>query len=625
MTRSSKKELISIIIGVLALAAALLITELVGDIPTLARIIIFLIPYLILGVNVIIDAVRGMFNGELMDENFLMSAASIGAICLGEYTEAVLVMLLYSIGEFLQSLAVGKSRNSISALMDIRPDSANIERDGEIITVAPEDVSIGEIILVRAGDRIPLDGTVIDGASGINTSALTGESLPRDVTVGDEVLSGCINLNGTLRIRVERKAEDSTASRILELIEGAAANKSPSEEFITKFAKWYTPSVVGFAFLLAVIPPLFFFGSWNTWIYRALTFLVISCPCALVISVPLTFFSGIGCSSKRGILIKGSNYLESLSKCGTVVFDKTGTLTKGKFAIKKLNPVDVTDDELLRYAAACEQFSTHPLALSIINTYGDKPIPQSEQNEELAGRGVCATVEGHKICCGNINLMREIGIIVDEPDEAGTVIHVARDGKYIGFILIADETKSNVKTTVELLEQGQNVHTVMLTGDRRRIGEATAEELGISEFHAELLPQDKVSCLESLMSSNTDNKRTTVFIGDGINDAPVLARADVGIAMGCLGSDAAIEAADVVIMDDNLEKIPMAIAISKQTVKIAWQNIAFALAVKLIVLVLGAFGFAEMWLALFADVGVCLLAVLNSMRAMGIGKDKRIS
>lgn len=616
MTHSNKRDCFSIIIGAFTLMSALLITEFIKSLPTWAKILIFVVPYTILGMSVIIDALRGLFSGELLDENFLMSAASIGAICLGEYTEAVLVMLLYRIGEFLQSLAVGRSRKSISALMDIMPDNANLERNGEIISVAPEDVNAGDIIIVRAGDRIPLDGTVIEGTSGINTSALTGESIPEDVSIGDEVLSGCINLNGTLRVRVDKQADDSTVSRILELIEGAAANKSPSEDFITKFAKWYTPSVVAFAIALAIIPPLFFGNEWSTWIYRALTFLVISCPCALVISVPLTFFSGIGCSSKRGILIKGSNYLEALSKCGTVVFDKTGTLTKGKFVIRKLNPIGVSAEELLSFAAACEQFSTHPLAQSIMEAHGNENVLESENNEEIAGKGVRATVNGHMVCCGNISLMRDMDKTIDEPDEAGTVIHVLRDGEYIGFILIADEVKSNAKVTVEKLEGENGIHTVMLTGDRKRIGEDTARELGISEVHTELLPQDKVSCLESLMKANCEKKMKTAFVGDGINDAPVLARADIGIAMGCLGSDAAIEAADVVIMDDNLEKIPMAVAISNRTVNIAWQNITFALAIKFIVLILGTMGIAEMWLALFADVGVCLLAVLNSMRAM---------
>ncbi len=620
MTHSDKKELFSIIVGAIALAAAVIITKLISDIPTWLQILIFLVSYMLLGWNVIYDAIHGLIGGEFLDENFLMSIASIGAICVGEYTEAVLVMLLYRIGEFLQGLAVGRSRNSIASLMDIRPDSANLERDGEILSVMPEDVHIGDIILVRPGDRIPLDGTIIDGNSGLNTAALTGESLPRDVTVGDNVLSGCINLNGTIRVRVDKESDDSTASRVLELIEGAASNKSHSENFITRFAKWYTPSVVILALLLAVIPPLFFSQNWSSWLYRALTFLVISCPCALVISVPLTFFSGIGCASKRGILVKGSNYLEALGRCGTVVFDKTGTLTKGSFAIKRIEPFGIAEDDLLRYAAACEQFSTHPLAQSIMAAYGDRDIPESIENVELAGKGVRSIVDGHEICCGNISMMHDIDVMEDEPDEAGTIIHVACDGKYIGYILIADEVKSNASTTIGILERKQNVHTVMLTGDRKRIGEDTAHELGISEVHAELLPQDKVACLEGLLEDGASRNIKVAFVGDGINDAPVLARADVGIAMGCLGSDAAIEAADVVIMDDNLEKIPKAIAISKNTVKIAWQNIIFALAVKFIVLILGIFGIAEMWIALFADVGVCLLAVLNSMRALSIEK-----
>ena len=618
MTRSNIREIISIIIGALLLGAALIITKLLPQLDTWVKLLIFLVPYLLLGWSVIYDAIHGIVSGQFLDENFLMTIASIGAICVGEYMEAVLVMLLYRIGEFLQRLAVGKSRASISQLMDICPDSANLERGGEVVTVTPDEVQVGDIIVVRAGDRIPLDGTVIEGTSGINTSALTGESLPRDVTVGDSVLSGCINLNGTLRVRVDKEESESTAVRVLELIEGAASNKSKSEDFITKFAKWYTPSVVIAVVLLAIIPPLFFNQDWNTWIYRALTFLVISCPCALVISVPLTFFSGIGCASKNGILVKGSNYLEALDKCAAVVFDKTGTLTKGSFTITKLCPDGITEAELLRYAAACEQFSSHPLALSVMKAYGEAPVPEAVHSEALAGLGVRAVVEEHELYCGNIRLMREIGALNDEPDEAGTIMHLAMDGKHIGYIVISDELKPTAETAVKTLETKFGIRTVMLTGDRRRIGEETADRLGISEVHAELLPQDKVSCMETIIDKVKTERRSAAFVGDGINDAPVLARADIGIAMGGLGSDAAIEAADIVLMDDDPEKIPFAIGISKKTVRIAWQNIILALAVKLAVLALGAIGLAEMWMALFADVGVCLIAVLNSMRAMSV-------
>lgn len=615
MSKSQKKELLSIIIGAILLAAAVIVTKTVLKGPTWAVLLIFLVPYLWLGYKVLFDAVHGLVSGSFMDENFLMSVASIGALCIGEHTEAVLVMLLYCIGELLEELAIGRSRSSIAALTDIRPDRANLEKNGEIIETDCEKVHVGDIILVRAGERIPLDGIVIEGSSGLNTSALTGESLPRDVTVGDEVLSGCINISGTLRIKTVKEACDSTASRILELIEGASANKSKSEGFITKFAKWYTPAVIVIVILLAVIPPLFFNQSWSDWVYNALNILVISCPCALVISVPLTFFGGIGAASRKGILVKGSNYLETLSKCSTMVFDKTGTLTKGTFKIKRINAVGVSEEELLTLTAACERFSTHPLAHSILAYCGNRELPELSGNEELAGLGVRGTIDGHVICCGNIRLMEKIGVDCEECCEAGTAVYTSCDGKYIGYILIADEIKEDAAEGISRLQDKQSVRSVMLSGDRKLIAEETAEKLGISEVHYELLPEDKVKYMEDILADRSKNP-VVAYVGDGINDAPVLARADVGIAMGGLGSDAAIEAADIVIMDDSIRKLPLAVGIAKQTVKIANENIAFALAVKFAVFILAAFGMSKMWMAILADVGVCLVAVLNSLRAM---------
>ena len=625
MSKTRKKELAVIIIGGVLLAAAFASDKLMPGLQWYWRLALYLVPYLVLGLSVLIEAVHGIIGGEFLDENFLMAAASIGALSIGEGPEGVLVMLLYRIGEFLQELAVGKSRDSVTALMDICPDSVNLETEHGFETVTPEEAHIGDIFIVRPGERIPLDGMIIEGSSGLNTSALTGESMPVDVGTGDRIKSGCINLNGVLRVRVECEYEDSTAARMLELIEGAAANKSQSEKFITKFAHWYTPIVVGLAVLLAILPPILFHGEWKDWIYRALNFLVISCPCALVISVPLTFFGGIGAASRKGILIKGSNCLESLANCGTVVFDKTGTLTSGTFSIEHLYEAAGFDrNELLRYTAAAEQFSTHPLAVPVLEAYarefGADSIPETLDHEELAGRGVRAVVDGKTVFAGNLRLMSENGIETAEEDAdltAGSVIYTAVAGRYAGCIVIADSEKHGAGSAVAELRSIHKVKTVMLTGDRRIIGEHVAEKLGIDEAYTELLPEDKVRHVERLIAENS-GKRTTAFVGDGINDAPVIARADVGFAMGGLGSDAAIEAADIVLMDDKVKKVPLAIDIAKRTVRIARENTIFAIAVKLAVLILGALGYAEMWMAIIADVGVCLIAVLNAMRAMHI-------
>lgn len=620
MTKSQKRELTVIITGAALLAAAAAITHIFPDLSGRSKVLIFAVPYIVLGLNVILDAIHGLAGKQFLDEKFLMSVASIGALAVGEYDEAVLVMLLYRLGELLQSVAVGKSRRSIADLMDICPESAELETEDGIKQVSPDEVHVGDIFVVRAGERVPLDGTVVEGNSSLNTAALTGESAPRDVSAGESIASGCINIQGTLRVRAEREYEDSTVARMLELIEGATANKSKSENFITKFARWYTPSVVGLVVLLAVIPPIFFSGSWSEWIYRALTFLVISCPCALVISVPLTFFGGIGGAGKRGILIKGSNYMETLARCGTVLFDKTGTLTHGSFSISSMHTEPGTDEKtLVMYTAAAESFSTHPLAACILAAADGSAIPKATEVEEIAGHGVKAVVDGHTVCVGNLKLMKKIGAKAVEREASGTVIYTAVDGKYIGSIEIADTPKAGAKRAVAELRSDLGIRTVMLTGDREAAAKSVANELGIEEFHAELLPQNKVEIVEQKLSAE-NGKRTVAFVGDGINDAPVIARADVGLAMGGLGSDAAIEAADIVIMDDEIEKVPLAVRIAKHTVRIAWQNIIFALAVKLITLVLGAFGYAEMWMALVADVGVCLVAILNAMRAMHPGK-----
>ncbi|MBQ5487936.1 MAG: cadmium-translocating P-type ATPase [Clostridia bacterium] len=616
-----KRELIAIIIGAVLLAGAALAMHLLPDLPWYAKLLIYAVPYLVLGIPIIIDAVHGLIGGEFLDENFLMTVASIGALAIGEGFEGVLVMLLYRIGELLQEIAVGKSRDAVASLMDICPDTVNLETENGVVETDPESVHTGDVFIVRPGERIPIDGVIIEGSSGLNTAALTGESLPVDVSAGDCVSSGCISTNGMLRIKATCEYGDSTVARMLELIEGAAANKAKSEKFITKFARVYTPVVCALALILAVVPPLFFGGEWKDWIYRALNFLVISCPCALVISVPLTFFGGIGGASKKGVLVKGSNCLESLAKCGTVVFDKTGTLTLGSFRLTGIAAEGgMTGDELLRAASAAESLSTHPIALCITKAFRDRfseDIPVPESVREIAGQGISAVLSGCEISAGNIRLMNSLGIVLDDPQFPGTVVHVAVNKKYCGYLMIEDEIKEGTVGTISSLRSEFGVRSVMLTGDRESIGKHIANEIGLDEVHADLLPENKVELLESIINDCQKGK-TTAYVGDGINDAPVIARADVGFAMGGLGSDAAIEAADIVLMDDRIEKVPLAIRIAKRTVRIATENIVFALAVKLIVLILGALGYAEMWMAIIADVGVCLVAVLNAMRAMRI-------
>ena len=613
-----KRELIAIIIGAVLLAGAALAVHLLPDLPWYAKLLIYAVPYLVLGIPIIIDAVHGLIGGEFLDENFLMTVASIGAL---EGFEGVLVMLLYRIGELLQQISVGKSRDAVASLMDICPDTVNLETENGVVETDPESVHTGDVFIVRPGERIPIDGVIIEGSSGLNTAALTGESLPVDVSAGDCVSSGCISTNGMLRIKATCEYGDSTVARMLELIEGAAANKAKSEKFITKFARVYTPVVCTLALILAIIPPLFFGGEWKDWIYRALNFLVISCPCALVISVPLTFFGGIGGASKKGVLVKGSNCLESLAKCGTVVFDKTGTLTLGSFRLTGIAAEGgMTGDELLRAASAAESLSTHPIALCITKAFRDRfseEIPAPESVREIAGQGISAVLSGREISAGNIRLMNSLGIVLDDPQFPGTVVHVAVNKKYCGYLMIEDEIKEGTAGTISSLRSEFGVRSVMLTGDRESIGRHIANEIGLDEVHADLLPENKVELLESIINDCQKGK-TTAYVGDGINDAPVIARADVGFAMGGLGSDAAIEAADIVLMDDRIEKVPLAIRIAKRTVRIATENIVFALAVKLIVLILGALGYAEMWMAIIADVGVCLVAVLNAMRAMRI-------
>ncbi len=585
-------------------------------------LLLFIVPYLIIGYDVLWRAIRNIIRGQVFDENFLMSIATIGAFVTGEYHEAVFVMLFYQVGELFQSIAVGKSRNSIKSLLSIRADTAFVEGDGgELVEIPCEDVKVGDVICVKAGGKIPLDGEIIEGKTSLNTVALTGESIPRDVGEGDTVLSGCINQSGFIKIRVTKPFEESTVSKILALVESSTANKAKSEEFITKFARVYTPIVVISAALLAILPPVFIeigdFAIWKEWIYRAMTFLVISCPCALVISVPLSYFGGIGSASTRGILIKGSNYLDALSRCDTVVFDKTGTLTEGVFEVTELCPAEgVTGEELLAFASAAEKHSTHPISLSIRRAYEAQKLdgePVVTEIEEMAGRGVKAISDGKALLVGNLKLMKENGVLPNESDEnvIGTCIHVALDQAYLGKIIIADRAKMDADEAIESLRRAGVKRTVMLTGDRKAVAKAVAESLKIDEYRAELLPGDKVSAVESLMQKGGGK---LVFVGDGINDAPVLARADIGIAMGALGSDAAIEAADVVLMNDDLHKISDAILLSRRTRRIVIQNIVFALGVKIAVLILGALGIVGLNAAVFADVGVAVIAILNSMR-----------
>ncbi|MDK8541016.1 MAG: heavy metal translocating P-type ATPase, partial [Enterococcus faecalis] len=566
-------------------------------------------------------AVTNIFRGEVFDENFLMSVATIGAFFIGEYPEAVAVMLFYQVGEWFQSAAVDQSRKSIAKLMDIRPDSANLLVNGQIKTVAPDTIEIGQQILVKPGEKVPLDGQIIDGSSMVDTSALTGESVPRTVKVGDEILGGFINKNGALTINVTKKFGDSTVSKILDLVENASSKKAPAENFISKFARYYTPVVVVLAVLLAVIPPFIFPDtSINEWVYRALTFLVISCPCALVISVPLSFFGGIGGASKLGVLIKGSNYLEILANTETIVFDKTGTLTKGNFVVQNITSVVLPEEELLRLTATAEQLSTHPIAISIKESYGKETVPATAI-EEVAGHGIKATIEGKTVLVGNAKLMKQFGIEAPEVKEAGTLIFVAIDNQFAGYLVIADQLKPDAISAIKELKAEGVKQTVMLTGDNQQVAEAIAKEVGVDKVYAELLPDGKVDRLEELLKASSP-KNKVAFVGDGMNDAPVLARADVGIAMGGLGSDAAIEAADVVIMNDEPSRIASAIKLSRKTLRIVKQNIIFAIAVKIIVLVLGALGLASMQAAVFADVGVTIIAVLNAMRCLRVEKMK---
>lgn len=615
MSRKQKNVLMRIIAaGVLLVAAGLLPFE-EKSIP---RLIAYLIPYGVIGWDILWKAVRGIAHGQVFDENFLMCVATIGALFVGEYPEAAAVMLFYQTGELFQSVAVGKSRQSISDLMDICPEYANLERDGQLVEVDPEEVELGDVIVIKSGEKIPLDGVVIEGTSSVDTAALTGESLPRGVKVGDEVISGCINQGGLLKVEVTKEFEDSTVTRILELVENSASKKAKAENFITRFARYYTPAVVFSAVALAVLPPLITGGSWGMWIHRALIFLVISCPCALVISVPLSFFGGIGGASKRGILVKGGNYLEALAAAETVVFDKTGTLTKGSFEVTKIHPYALDEDKLLDLAAHAESYSDHPIARSVCSRLGrEVDRGRITSNEEISGHGIKAVIDGREVCAGNSKLMAQQQVEVPECGCKGTMVHVAAEGGYAGHIVISDRVKDTSAAAIKKLKSSGVKQTVMLTGDASAAAEGVAEELGIDKYYAELLPADKVERVEELLRDKSP-KSTLVFVGDGINDAPVLSRADVGIAMGSMGSDAAIEAADIVLMDDDPEKISLAMGIARKTVRIVRENIVFALGVKLIVLVLGALGIANMWLAVFADVGVSVIAILNAMRAMRI-------
>lgn len=620
MTKKQKKVLIRIIV-----AAILLVILHFVSLEGMWLGLLYLIPYAVIGYDILRKAVLGIMHGEVFDENFLMAVATVGAMGLGEYSEGVAVMLFYQIGELFQSVAVGKSRQNISALMDIRPDYANIEaEDGSLEQVDPDDVEIGTVIVVRPGEKVPIDGVVVEGTSTLNTSALTGESVPREITVDQDVISGCVNLTGLLKIRTTKEFGESTVSKILDLVENSSMKKSKSENFITKFARYYTPAVCYSALALAILPPVINLimgnpAAWSTWIIRALTFLVISCPCALVISIPLSFFGGIGAASACGILVKGSNYLEAMSETKYVVFDKTGTLTKGVFDVTGIYPGQgFTEEELLEYAAYAESYSSHPISKSLKNAYG-KELDASNVSdvEEISGHGVTAKVNGRQVAAGNAKLMKSLNLAYTENTGVGTVVHVAVDGKYAGYILISDVIKDGAKEAIASLKNSGVKKCVMLTGDSKTVAEHVVGELKLDEVHSELLPADKVSCVEKLLQEK-GAKEKLAFVGDGINDAPVLSRADIGIAMGALGSDAAIEAADVVLMDDNPAKIALAMRISRKCLRIVYENIVFALAVKAICLILGALGIANMWVAIFADVGVMVLAVLNAIRCLRI-------
>ncbi len=624
MNRKQKKMLARILT-----AAAMLIALKLIPVTGVLQLALYLVAYLVIGYDILKKAWRGILNRQVFDENFLMAVATVGAFALaivsrsGDYVEAIAVMLFYQIGELFQSYAVGKSRRNISALMDIRPDYANIERDGQLEKVDPDEVEIGSVIVVQPGEKVPLDGVVLSGASSLNTSALTGESLPRDAKAGDEVISGCINMTGVLRIQTTKAFGESTVSKILELVEDSSSHKSKSENFISKFARVYTPAVCYGALALAVLPPVVRLmlghpAQWGEWVYRALTFLVISCPCALVISIPLSFFAGIGGASKEGVLIKGSNYLETLSQVKTVVFDKTGTLTQGVFEVSGVHHSEMENEKLLEYAALAECASSHPISKSLQRAYG-KAIDRDRVRDiqEISGKGVSAVVDGHAVLAGNDKLMALRGIPFIDCHSVGTIIHIAIDGQYAGHIVISDVVKPHAKEAIERLKHAGVEKTVMLTGDSRRVADQVARALGVDEVHSELLPADKVAQVEKLLAGNS-GKDKLAFVGDGINDAPVLSRADIGIAMGAMGSDAAIEAADVVLMDDDPLKIAKAIRISRKCIGIVYQNIVFALAVKFACLALGALGLANMWAAIFADVGVMVLAVLNAIRALRV-------
>lgn len=627
MEKENKIRFARIILSAALLGVAVLV-EKKCDLSVWQLLLVYLIPYLIAGYDTLLEAGENILKGDFFDEDFLMSIATIGALCIGflpgaetQFPEAVFVMLFFQVGELFEDIAEGRSRKSISALMDIRPDTANVERDGKVLTVNPEEIKVGETIVVKPGEKVPMDGVVLEGTSSLNTVALTGESVPRSISKDDDIISGCVNLTGVIRAKVTKAFGESTASKILDLVENASENKSKSESFISRFAKIYTPVVVIAALVLAFIPPVLsgdFGGTFATWLYRALTFLIVSCPCALVISVPLSFFGGIGGASSKGILIKGSNYLEALAKVGTVVFDKTGTLTEGVFDVTAVHPETIDEKELLHLAAHVERYSSHPIAISLKNAYPDEADGCSVENvEEIAGHGVRAVVNGKTVCVGNTKMMDVVGAKWKPCEKNGTIVHVSVDGTYVGHIVVSDRIKADSADAIKALKAEGVTKTVMLTGDKREVGEYVASAIGLDEFHAELLPADKVSELEKLLDNKPSGK-TLAFVGDGINDAPVLARADLGIAMGGLGSDAAIEAADVVLMDDKPSKIALGVKIARKTLRLARENTFFAIFIKLLVLVLAVLGIATMWMAVFADVGVTVLAVLNAMRALKV-------
>ena len=616
MNKKMKKQLYRIIISGILLLFSILVDINVKYINS----IIFIVAYLIIGYDILLKALRNIKRGKIFDENFLMSVATVGALCIGNLPEAVSVMLFYQVGELFQSYAVNKSRKSVASLMDIRPDYANVIRNDKHIKVDPNEVNIEEIILIKPGEKIPLDGVIVEGSSMLNTLALTGESVPRRVEKGDEVLSGCINNESVLKVKVTKKFGESTVSKILDLVENASSRKSNSEAFITKFAKYYTPIVCGIALVLAVLPPIILNQEFNTWIYRALSFLVVSCPCALVVSIPLSFFGGIGASSSVGVLVKGSNYLEALSNIEIVVCDKTGTLTEGVFKVQKINAISMSDEELLKYAAYAESFSNHPIAMSLKEAYHKKiDSKKVTDTKEISGKGVEAKVDGKKVLVGNDKLMKEENIKYDKCDDIGTIVYVIVDNKYSGYIVISDKIKDDSYEAVKGLKANNVKKLVMLTGDKKDISKVVSDELKLDEYHSELLPQDKVKCVEKLMLEKSRDGKL-LFVGDGINDAPVLALSDIGVAMGGLGSDAAIEAADVVIMTDEVSKISESISISRKTMRIVKENIVFAITVKIAVLILSALGIATMWSAVFADVGVSVIAILNALRILRVNK-----